>query len=556
MVMKRWQKITGSIVLVLAMVAGLAYIFRTDLILWGVKNRDQPEITAQTPSINWQQGPKIAAVAADQRPPNVVLILADDLGINDISLYGGGVAGGLVPTPNIDRIAKEGVNFTQGYAGNATCSPSRGMLMTGRYPTHTGFEFTPTPASMGRVVNSVSGDIRPDMPSGSLDADAAAQRPSYEEQGLPSEEITVAEMLKNKGYHSIHIGKWHMGSSEKLDARSQGFDESLLMNEGLYLPEDSPDVVNAKVEFDPIDRFLWASQRFAGSFNRSELFQPGGYLTDWWTQESLEAIEANRNRPFFLYMGHWAPHTPLQATRADYEAVGDIKPHRLRVYAAMIRALDRSVGQVLDKLEAEGLADNTIVIFTSDNGGAGYIGLPEVNAPYRGWKLSLFEGGVRVPMMIRWPAGLPSGREISKPVTHIDLFTTIAAATGVSLPDREIDGVNLLPIARGTGPIDRPDNAIFWQSGKYQAVRAGDWKFQTDQRQGKKWLFNLADDPTEQKNLIKQEPAVAKRLQGLLVKHLKDRKLLYPAATSMPVMIDKSLAEEYQDGDEIIYWQN
>ncbi|HAU21922.1 MAG TPA: sulfatase [Erythrobacter sp.] len=554
--MKKWQEIAGGLLIFTMIFGAVAYIFRTDLILWGVKNRTLPDVAPSTPQIIWQQGPKVPSVEAADRPPNIVLILADDLGINDVSTFGGGVAGGLVPTPNIDRIASEGVNFTQGYAGNATCSPSRAMLMTGRYPTRTGFEFTPTPGGMGRVVNSVSGDIRPDLPRGEFNAKVDARRPAYEEQGLPSEEITVAEMLARKGYHNIHIGKWHMGVSREMDALAQGFDESLLMNEGLYLPEDSPEVVNAKVDFDPIDRFLWASQRFAGSFNRSELFTPGGYLTDWWTEEALNAIEANRNRPFFLYMGHWAPHTPLQATREDYEAVGDIEPHRLRVYAAMIRALDRSVGQVLDKLEEEGLTDNTLVIFSSDNGGAGYIGLPNVNAPYRGWKLSLFEGGVRVPFMMRWPAGLPAGREVEKPVAHIDLYRTIASATGAQLPNREIDGVDLLPLASGTGPIERANDAIFWQSGPYRAVRAGDWKFQVDHKQGKRWLFNLAKDPTERVNLIDRNQVVAERMMGLLEEHLSNRKLLYPSATSMPVMIDKSLAEQYEEGDELIFWAN
>ncbi|WP_240330853.1 sulfatase-like hydrolase/transferase [Sphingorhabdus sp. Alg239-R122] len=554
--MKKWQKIVGGILALAVLMGAVAYVFRTDLILWGVKNRHQPGIAAQTPEIEWQQGPENVEVAAGERPPNIVLILADDLGINDISTFGGGVANGLVLTPNIDRIAAEGVNFTQGYAGNATCSPSRAMLMTGRYPTSTGFEFTPTPAGMGRVVNSVSADIRPDLPPGKFDSDADNQRPAYEDQGLPAEEVTVAEMLAEKGYHNIHIGKWHLGVSPEIDALGQGFDESLTMSEGLYLPEDSPDVVNAQLDFDPIDRFLWASQRFAGSFNRSPLFRPGGYLTDWWTEEALEAIEANRNRPFFLYMGHWAPHTPLQATREDYEAVGDIKPHRLRVYAAMIRALDRSVGQVLDKLEEQGLADNTMVIFSSDNGGAGYIGLPKVNAPYRGWKLSLFEGGVRVPFMMRWPASLPAGRKVGKPVTHIDIFKTIATATGAALPDRKIDGVDLLPVATGTGPLERKDEAIFWQSGSYWAVRAGKWKFQIDQTQGKSWLYNLADDPTEQANLVKQKPAEAKRLLALLQNHHKGRKLLYPSATLMPAMIDKTLAEAYEEGDELVYWPN
>lgn len=554
--MKRWQKIVGAVV-ALAVVAGaLAYTFRTDLILWGVKNRDMPAIAAETPEINWEQGPDEAAQPIGERPPNVILILADDLGINDISTFGGGVAGGLVPTPNIDRLAAEGVNFTNGYAGNATCSPSRAMLMTGRYATSTGFEFTPTPPGMGRVVGSVAQDIRPDLPDGDFDTDAAAERPGYLDQGLPTEEITLAELLKPAGYHSIQIGKWHLGGSREIDPLGQGFDEALQLMEGLYLPEDHPDVVNAKVEFDPIDRFLWASQRFAGSFNRSELFEPGGYLTDWWTDEALRAIEANRNRPFFMYLGHWAPHTPLQATRADYEAVGDIKPHRLRVYAAMIRALDRSVGEILDKLEEEELDDNTVVIFSSDNGGAGYIGLPEVNAPYRGWKLTLFEGGVRVPYMMRWPGGLPAGRTVDEPVTHIDIFRTIASITGADLPDAEIDGVDLLPIAAGSGPLDRADDAIYWQSGPYWAVRAGDWKFQIDQRQDKSWLFNLADDPTEQVNLFDRQPQVADRLLGLLNAHHEGRTLLYPPVTSMPVMVDKTLADEYEDGDELIYWPN
>jgi uncharacterized sulfatase len=554
--MKRWQKIVGVVLILVVALGALAYTFRTDLILWGVKNRDLPTIAAETPEIDWEQGPAEPTQPIGERPPNVILILADDLGINDISTFGGGVAGGLVPTPNIDRLAAEGVNFTNGYAGNATCSPSRAMLMTGRYATSTGFEFTPTPAGMGRVVSSVSGDIRPDLPSGEFNSEAADLRPPYEDQGLPSEEVTVAEMLAGKGYHSIHIGKWHLGVSEEMDALGQGFDESLNMSEGLYLPEDSPDVVNAKVEFDPIDRFLWASQRFAGSFNRSELFAPGGYLTDWWTDEAIEAIEANKNRPFFMYVGHWAPHTPLQATREDYEAVGDIKPHRLRVYAAMIRALDRSVGQILDKLDEEGLADNTVVIFSSDNGGAGYIGLPEVNAPYRGWKLTLFEGGVRVPYMMRWPAGLPAGRTVDQPVTHIDIFRTIASITGAQLPDREIDGVDLLPIASGNGPLERADDAIYWQSGGYWAVRAGDWKFQVDQSQDKSWLFNLTDDPTEQVNLVDQEPEVAARLMRLLNEHHRDRKLLYPSTTLMPAMIDKTLADRYEEGDELVFWPN
>ena len=252
----------------------------------------------------------------------------------------------------------------------------------------------------------------------------------FEAQGLPGEEVTVAELLKDAGYHTIHIGKWHLGRSEESRPTAQGFDESLLMASGLYLPEDDPDVVNAKLDFDPIDKFLWARMQYAASYNNGDWFEPGGYLTDYWTDEASKVIEANRDRPFFLYLAHWGVHTPLQATREDYEAVGDIQPERLRVYAAMIRALDRSVGRIMDKLEEEGLSDNTVIVFTSDNGGAGYIGLPEVNAPYRGWKITLFEGGIRVPMFVSWPGKIPAGTQIDTPVARPDADACIDCGRG------------------------------------------------------------------------------------------------------------------------------
>jgi hypothetical protein len=201
------------------------------------------------------------------------------------------------------------------------------------------------------------------------------------------------------------VGNWNLGRDNGMAPHQQDFDDSLLMSGGLYLPEDDSNVVNA----DPIDQFLWAAMTYANSFISGDAnrFKAKGYLTDYWTDESVNVIKANKNRPFFLYLAHWGPHTPLQATREDYEAVGDIKPHRKRVYAGMVRAIDRSVGRILDTLEEEGLSDNTMVIFTSDNGGAGYIGIPEVNQPFRGWKITMFEGGLRVPMMRLTGLGKP-----------------------------------------------------------------------------------------------------------------------------------------------------
>lgn len=547
--------------LVLALVAlcalGGGWLFRKELILLMVTAAAKDEVAPHR-SIVWNEGPATASAPADGRPPNIIFILADDLGINDISTFGGGVADGRVPTPNIDRLAAEGALFTQAYSGAGTCAPSRAMLMTGRYPTRTGFEFTPTPDGMGRIVALYANAEESALPRVRYDAARARSGPSYEEQGLPGAEVTVAESLQQAGYHTVHIGKWHLGRSEEFSARAQGFDESLLMASGLFLPENDPEVVNARLDFDPIDTFLWARMQYAASFNDGEWFEPGGYLTDYWTDEALEVIEANRNRPFFLYLAHWGVHTPLQATKADYDAVGDIEPHRLRVYAAMLRALDRSVGRVMAKLEEEGLAENTLIVFSSDNGGAGYIGVPEVNAPYRGWKITLFEGGVRVPMFLKWPARIPAGERFETPVAHIDVMPTLLAAAGAPPPEGvEIDGRNMLPVIDGSGVIERPDDALFWSSGYLRVVRQGDWKLQIDGRQNKKWLFDLAADPTERNNLIDSRRDKAETLETLIEAHWADaRNPLYPYTLESPIAIDKTLADEIDENDEYAWWPN
>ena len=543
---------------ILIVAAGaLAFFNRKEIILYLVTRAERPAVAPNQP-INWMQGPESAELPPSERPPNVIFILADDLGINDISTFGGGLAGGRVPTPNIDRLAAEGALFSTAYSGTGTCAPSRAMLMTGRYPTRTGFEYTPTPPGMSRIVPMFANDMRTGLPPTEHVKENEKRMPPFAEQGLPGEEVTIAEVLKEKGYHTVHIGKWHLGNTSPFKPNDQGFDESLDMASGLFLPPGDPRGVEARLDFDPIDKFLWARMDFAASYNGSEWFEPGGYLTDYWTDESLKVIDANKNRPFFLYLAHWGVHTPLQATKEDYEAVGDLEPHRLRVYAAMLRAVDRSVGRIMEKLEEEGLADNTIIVFSSDNGGAGYIGLPEVNAPYRGWKITLFEGGIRVPLFMKWPAAIAPGTVIEEPVAHIDVMPTLAAATGASLPAGvDIDGRNLLPLATGTGDFSRPGDALYWSSGYYKVVRSGGWKLQVNGRQQKSWLFNLATDPTEQNNLAASEPEKLAEMQALIDAHWKDaREPLYPYTIESPIKIDNTLAEEYVEGEEYVYWPN
>jgi len=551
------KKFAVGVIVTTGIALALVWFNRADLMLAWVRYSSDLDIAPNQP-IAWQPGPAQAALADEERPPNIIFILADDLGMNDLSTFGGGVAGGAVPTPSINRLAEGGVSFTQAYTGNATCAPSRAMLLTGRYPTRHGFEFTPTPPGMGRAIKLMSEDTASGLPPVDFNEATAEGVPEYNDQGLPGSEVTIAELLKTRGYHTVHIGKWHLGLGAEFGPNAQGFDESLLMANGLHLREDDPDVVNAKLPFDPIDRFLWARMRFAASYNEGPLFEPAGYLADYWTDESIKVIEANRHQPFFLYLAHWAVHTPLQATRADYDAVGDIEPERLRVYAAMVRALDRSVQRIMDKLDELGLTDNTLVVFTSDNGGAGYIGVPEVNAPYRGWKMTFFEGGIRTPLFMHWPKRIAPGEAVTMPVAHIDLMPTFADAAGATLPtDRIVDGVDLLPVATGEGRVIRPGDALFWQSGYYQAVRRGDWKLQVDGRQGRKWLFDLAEDSTEQSNLVDQEPVITNELTALLEAHQVDRTPpRYPYTTEGPTPIDKTRAEPVNAGDEYVYWPN
>ena len=558
--MTRTRKTLTIIVLAIAALAALGYANRL-LVLqyslgWLTDIRHPRE--AYRP-VAWMAGPPAADAPPAARPPNIIVIVADDMGYNDVSTHGGGYAAHGAGTPHIDSIARDGVIFERGYAGAAVCTISRAALLSGRYPWRFGVEFTPTPGAMARVVPLLYDDparLRPAL----VDQDKAAASKAFNELGMPGSEITLAELLRDRGYHTIHIGKWHLGGTPEhpgMRPNAQGFAESLYMESGLYLPQDAPDVVNARQDFDPVDRFMWPNMRFGVSYNNGSWFEPDKYLTDYFTDEAVAAIRANRNRPFFLYLAHWGVHTPLQASKADYDAVSGIPDHRRRVYAAMVRSVDRSVGRVLQALRDQGLDENTIVVFTSDNGAPGYIGLPEVNQPYRGWKLTQFEGGLRVPYMARWPGRIPAGSRYPAPMSNIDILPTIVAAAGGEPPkDRIIDGVNLLPFLAKDGPV-QPERALFWRDGPYQAVQSGGWKLIVSEKPRRNWLFHLQQDPTEKTDLAASQPQRVAQLQSLLAAHAKDLPApLWPSFLQMPIAIDKTLDQPESPDDEYAYWYN
>jgi uncharacterized sulfatase len=486
--------------------------------------------------------------------PNIILILADDLGFNDVSYYNGGAADGSLLTPNIDSLAREGVAFLNGYAASPVCSPSRAAIMTGRYSSRYGFEFTPYPAQAARIMNLLRRDG--ELATINLE-DTQWDEVGLTVGGLPNKEITIAEMLQENGYYTAHIGKWHLGGfSDGMRPNDQGFDDSLMLNSSLYFPKNHPDIINAKID-SAVEDMIWASSQFAASFNGSEPFKPGGYITDYYTEEAIKVINNNKDRPFFLYLGHFAPHNPLQSLKKDYEKHHEMKNHDLQVYAGMIEALDRSVGGIVNALEENGLTDNTLIIFASDNGGAGYIGLDNINKPYRGWKLTHFEGGMHIPFFAKWPAKIKQNMQYEKRIHHTDIFSTILGAANIAPPeDIKIDGVNLIPYLTNE-IIGEPHETLYWKNATYQAIIHKDWKLMRSKYpEEREYLYDLKVDPYETNNLAMTEIAMKSLLHEKLNKHINSLpEPSWPQSVFMPVVIDKPQTE-YEEGDELVFWPN
>ena len=536
--------------LVVLIVSGfVAWEYKVNILVWAIPKISNVTVQENIPT-TWSKGPD---TPVDDNRPNIILILADDMGYNDISIHNGGAADGTLQTKNIDALAKSGILFTRGYAANATCAPSRASIMTGKYPTRFGYEFTSIP-SLGRTVLGWLAEEDNFELKQRIDREVVSNMPPFMEQGMPTEQITIAEVLRDAGYYTAHIGKWHLGHEYGMDPMSQGFQDSLGLVGPLYLPEDHPDVVNAK--FDTrIDKMIWGIGQYSANFNGGDLFAPDKYVTDYYTDEALKVIENNKNRPFFLYLSHWAIHNPLQALRSDFEQMSHMHGHNLQVYSGMINSLDRSVGKIIAKLKELDIYGKTLIIFTSDNGGANYIELNDINKPYRGWKISFFDGGIRVPYIISWPDEISPGKKSENAVHHFDIFPTILRAAGIESTN-ELDGVDLMPFIKNDSS-SKPHKTLFWRSGNHQAVLHEHWKFIISKKENFRWLFDTSADPTEKNNLVDSYPDIVKQIEELLVEFNSEQKdPLFPSSYDAPIMIDKYDGKEYEEGDEYIYWSN
>jgi arylsulfatase A-like enzyme len=428
--------------------------------------------------------------AARRGKPNVVIIVADDLGNGDIAAYGGDV-----PTPRIDSIARDGIRFTDGYVTAPVCNPSRAGLLSGRYQQRWGQE--------------ANEQLEP--PDGAPRA------------ALPQAERTLAAAMKAAGYATGAIGKWHLGMEPGYHPMDRGFDEFFGMASGTkYIDESWPGVHYLKglLAFDRSepkgDGEDESPERLArrGLWRGREPAKLEEYVTDQLAGEAVAFIDRHREEPFFLYVAFNAPHAPLETTDEYYQRFPQWKDERKRIHAAMISALDDGVGTILDQLAAIGAAEDTIVVFTSDNGG------PEVtdsdgrcNAPFVGHKRNLYDGGVRLPYLIRWPARLAAGGTFSEMVSTLDLFPTVLAAAGAPSTggERPLDGTDLLPFLTGERK-GAPHDALYWRTGPNGAIRQGAYKLLLAGDLVR--LYDLDADPKESKDLSAKEPVMVEEMRA------------------------------------------
>jgi len=417
-----------------------------------------------------------------QRQPNFVFILIDDLGWKDVGFMGSRY----YETPNIDKLASQGMHFTNAYANAPNCAPTRACLLSGQYSPRHGVYTVGTPER---------GDTR-----------LRKLIPTPNERTLDPRIVTIAEALKPAGYVSASIGKWHLGTDPKLGPIGQGFDVNIAGDQhghppaGYFSPYELPNVENAP---------------------------EGEYLTDRLTAEALNFIEENHDRPFFLYLSHYAVHMPIQAPESlieKYRQKAGTEGQNDPDYAAMIENVDTNIGKVLDKLDELDLTENTVVVFFSDNGGHGNV---TTMSPLRGSKGQIYEGGIRVPLVARWPGVIQLNSTSDVPVIGLDFYPTFLEMAGIDTSSEQpLDGQSLVPLLRGTGDLNR--EALYWHFPAYlepynneqwpwritpcSAIRKGDWKLIEFFEYEELELYNLREDIGEQRNLSEQNPEEVKEL--------------------------------------------
>ena len=429
--------------------------------------------------------------SADQPKTNVVLILIDDLGWKDVGCYGSEY----YKTPHIDRLASEGMRFTDGYAACNVCSPSRAAIVSGKYPA--------------RLL------LTQWLPSGRWSRTKNKFREGRYLANLPLEEVTIAEAMREAGYRTAFMGKWHLGTETYYYPEHQGFDLNVAGRDygapGSYFYP-----FEGSWNIPTTGRTLHKESPLSG--------KEGDYLPDRLAEEAERFIRESADQPFFLMLSHYAVHTPLQAKKEmidHYSKVPQAQRQGKPTYAAMVESVDDSVGRVIKTLRGLKLDERTLIVFTSDNGGNGRV---TDHAPLRANKGSNYEGGIRVPFVVKWPGKVSPGSVSHEPVIGMDIYPTILEATGLNLrPHQHVDGLSLVPVLTDSSGLQR--DAIYWHYPHYNqhpsafpsgVIRAGDWKLIEAFETGKLSLYNLAEDIGETKDLSEQEPDKLAELHRML----------------------------------------
>lgn len=398
-----------------------------------------------------------------QKRPNIIFLFSDDAGYADFGFHGSQV----MKTPNLDQLAKSGVICTQGYVTDATCAPSRAGLMTGKYQQRFGYEEINVPGFMSESSKFLGDDM-----------------------GLPLDQVTMADYLKKLGYNNAMIGKWHLGDADRYHPLKRGFDEFYGFRGG-----DRSYYAYKEIPTGHLDKLMESG---FGNFE-----EPKAYATDVFADKAVSFIERNQDKPFFIYLAFNAVHTPMEATPEDLAQFPNLKGTRKEV-AAMTLALDRACGKVFDKLKALGLYENTIIVYSNDNGGPTDNNASS-NLPLSGTKSNHLEGGLRVPFLVSWPATIKGNQRYNYPVSTLDLLPTFYVSAGGNLSDlKAIDGVNLVPYLNGENN-SRPHQTLFWKKENRGVYREGDWKFiRFPDRPAE--LYDLSKDIAEQNDLAAKYP--------------------------------------------------
>ena len=402
----------------------------------------------------------IATASTVVARPNVVLIVADDLGSGEIVCHGKQDT----PTPNVQSIARSGVCFSSAYVSCPVCSPTRAGLLTSRYQQRFGHEFNPGPATQAE-----------------------------KEFGLPLDQVTLADRMKKLGYATGMVGKWHLGYRPEFHPNKRGFDEFFGFLGGAHSYVDA--------NIDKANHIL----------RGTEPVDEKEYLTDAFGREAVAFIDRHKGEPFFLYLPFNATHAPLQAPDKYLNRFSEVSDPKRRTFSAMLSAMDDAIGAVLDKLRHDKLEENTLVLFIADNGGP----TPQIsssNGSLRGFKGSVWEGGIRVPCMAQWKGHLPAGKVFDAPVIALDIGPTAVAAAGGTISDgAPLDGVNLLPYLMGD-KTGRPHESLYWRFGPQWAIRQGDYKLAAGPQSAVQ-LFDLSKDGSEQHDLSAEKPEVVAKLK-------------------------------------------